>query len=761
MSKVSIRCKTNRSQSFLDFIQSVGDTKSKLEEEKIVFEEIKFLKSMFKGIEPYSNEMKEAILRALYCELLGYDVEFAHIHAIKLISSVYNEEKSIGYSASTTFLSPTHEFLYLMISNLQKDLKSTSYVELGIALEVVTNIMDSEISDVFVDEVIRLCESENSYVRKKALVASLALMQGANVWIPQSTLYRLALSDTDPQVMNVALSIMEVNVRLNPLAHADTIPSLLGIFRQILDHRLPHSYDFHRIPAPWMQIQIIRILRIFLQNSRAQRDECISVFKAVLKRSDIDLNIGIAVIYEVIRALCVIDAPRDILDHAALHASGWISSDDSNRVFIGIKALSSLVAVDPSFAMPHQDLLLDLWEDEDCSIRAKAVDLLCTMTNYGNVDLISEKLVEYLEKADDEGEQKMIVENLSRIINAYYHDAFWYVDIMIMVFIRGSKHIRPEAIHNFLEKLSQQNIQTEEFLNDEEKTDDALRLHAVRELYAILENCNQADPISKVAVWIFGEYSFLDSEIEGAAYIERICDIMNRKHLEAETKCWALMSSLKVIARDLSTAGLLRESINDLMQTDDEFLLGECIEAMATLNDENVLAALLSPKDFPRSDFWNEWLSPFIHEALEKGSKLFDESEVERLVVSEELIQSDAYQVVRQEDIASLAQDLTENLVLTSRVNKWSKEAISQGSTLKTIPVANNLKESTGKQSNEESLKETENVGRFSSDLVGHSVPSTLETERERFAHDIFHASSSRAKNTRYRTPLWRNDPLI
>lgn len=43
----------------------------------------------------------------------------------------------------------------------------------------------------------------------------------------------------------------------------DITPHLLGLQQNIVDHKFAKDYDYHRIPAPWLQISILRILGSF------------------------------------------------------------------------------------------------------------------------------------------------------------------------------------------------------------------------------------------------------------------------------------------------------------------------------------------------------------------------------------------------------------------------------------------------------------------------------------------------------------------
>jgi AP-4 complex subunit epsilon-1 len=49
-------------------------------------------------------------------------------------------------------------------------------------------------------------------------------------------------------------------VLADPHQYKDTTKRLAEILWNILEHKYPKEYDYHRIPAPWIQISLLQMM---------------------------------------------------------------------------------------------------------------------------------------------------------------------------------------------------------------------------------------------------------------------------------------------------------------------------------------------------------------------------------------------------------------------------------------------------------------------------------------------------------------------
>lgn len=69
-----------------------------------------------------------------------------------------------------------------------------------------------------------------------------------------------ALSDAEVPVIFGGVSVLKNLICQDPVSYKNLTPKLVEIFEKVMDHKYPPEYDYHKVPAPWIQIDLLQIL---------------------------------------------------------------------------------------------------------------------------------------------------------------------------------------------------------------------------------------------------------------------------------------------------------------------------------------------------------------------------------------------------------------------------------------------------------------------------------------------------------------------
>ena len=249
------------SKDFFDLVKAIGESKSKQQEANIIVEEVATLKKRMPEANVSKKKMKEFLIRLVYVEMLGHDASFGHIHAVNMTQQTTLQSKRVGYLASAVCLHAGHELTTLLVNTQRRDLKSSNYIEVCASLIAIPKLVNEEVLPALLPAVVALLEHPQEVVRKKAVMClhRFYQVQPACVADLGDTLRRV-LCDKDPAVMGASLYLLHDMAEANVASHKDLVPSFVSILKQITEHRLPSSFDYHRVPAPWIQIKLLKLL---------------------------------------------------------------------------------------------------------------------------------------------------------------------------------------------------------------------------------------------------------------------------------------------------------------------------------------------------------------------------------------------------------------------------------------------------------------------------------------------------------------------
>lgn len=365
------------SKDFFELVKSIGESKSKQEEDRIILEEISALKKKLHDPSLSKKKSKEFVVRMLYVEMLGHDASFGYIKAIELCASTSLIPKKCGYLVSALCLSPEHEFRFMLVNQMQRDMGSANHLEVCAGLSGVARLVTADMIPAVLNDVRKALTHEHEAVRKKAVMALHRFRQlDPDALAHLGDAIRRTLCDRDPAVMGAALCLFHDLVRARPADYKDLVASFVSILKQVVEHRLPRDYDYHRMPAPWIQMRLLRVLALLGYGDQVASEGMYEVLLEVMRRADSGINVGYALVYEGVRTVTRIYPNATLLDAAAASIGRFLSSENHNLKYVGVTGLALIVKDHPKYALDHQMAVVDCLEDPDETLKRKTLDLL-------------------------------------------------------------------------------------------------------------------------------------------------------------------------------------------------------------------------------------------------------------------------------------------------------------------------------------------------------------------------------------------------
>ncbi|KAF1335686.1 Ap-4 complex subunit epsilon, partial [Globisporangium splendens] len=621
------------SKDFFELVKSIGESKSKQEEDRIIIHEVAQLKRKLSEVTTTSSssgsqvnkKKKEFLIRLMYVEMLGHDASFGYIKAVEMTASTNLMQKRVGYLTCSLVLSPTHEFRFMIINQLQRDLQSSNHLEVCSALMAVCKLVTVEMIPAVQPMILDLLRHDAELVRKKAVMAVHRFHQLNPESIGDTgDALRRTLCDRDPSVMGAALCILHDLALVNPSDYKDLVPSFVSILKQITEHRLPREFDYHRIPAPWIQIRLLKILALLGQADQQTSEGMYEVLHDVMRRADTGINVGYAIIYECVRTVTTIYPNSTLLDAAAASISRFISSDNHNLKYLGVTGLAAIVKDHPRYAAAHQMAVIDCLEDPDETLKRKTLDLLYRMTNPVNVEFISDKLTQFLRDASDVFLRTELVSRITQCAERYAPSNAWYIQTMTNVFELGGDLVRPEVAHNLLRLIA-------EGSGEDEDQDMELRRDAVDTYLDLLERPVLPDILVCTMAWTLGEYGYLSEAMELEEICERLCELVDRPfEQEDTTRGYVLTAVTKITAQMGHTIEIADAMMHKYKTSRSTDLQQRCFEYLAVTKNLGLMADVF-PEDASCEDIEVDpnlsFLSAFVDKAVAQGAPRYDPPE--------------------------------------------------------------------------------------------------------------------------------------
>ncbi|XP_051000520.1 AP-4 complex subunit epsilon-1 isoform X2 [Acomys russatus] len=416
------------------------------------------------------------------------------------------------------------------------------------ALTVVSQIFPREMIPAVLPLIEDKLQHSKEIIRRKAVLALYKFYLIAPNQVQHiHTKFRKALCDRDVGVMAASLHIYLRMIKENSSGYKELTESFVTILKQVVGGKLPVEFSYHSVPAPWLQIQLLRILGLLGKDDQRTSELMYDVLDESLRRAELNHNVTYAILFECVHTIYSIYPKSELLEKAVKCIGKFVLSPKINLKYLGLKALTYVIQQDPSLALQHQITIIECLDHPDPIIKRETLELLYRITNAQNVTVIVQKMLEYLHQSKEEYIIINLVGKIAELAEKYAPDNVWFIQTMNAVFSVGGDVMHPDILSNFLRLLA------EGF--DDETEDQQLRVYAVQSYLTLLDMENTLYPqrFLQVMSWVLGEYSHLLDKESPEEVISRLYKLLMSDSISSETKAWLMAAVTKLTPQALSS----------------------------------------------------------------------------------------------------------------------------------------------------------------------------------------------------------------
>jgi AP-1 complex subunit gamma-1 len=429
--------------------------------------------------------------------MLGYPTHFGQVECLKLIAGASFPEKRIGYLGLMLLLDEKQEVLMLVTNSLKNDLNHRSHYIVGLALCTLGNISSAEMARDLAGEVEKLLASSNPYVRKKACLCAIRICQRCPDLIDGfAEKGKILLSDRNHGVLLSALTMCQVLCELDPATtekfRSSATPLVRTLKSLLLSGYVP-EYDVSGITDPFLQVRILRFLRILGTGNRNVSEVMNDILAQVATNTETNRTAGCAILYEAVMTIMSIESESGLRILAINILGRFLSNRDNNLRYVALHTLAVVVNADMQAVQRHRNTIVDCLKDPDISIRRRALDLVYLLINKSNVRMLVRELINYLVLTDVEFKPDLTAK-ICIAVERYAPNKRWQVDTVVRVLFLAGMYMTEDIPESLILLIA----------NTPE-----MYAYSVQKLYMVLIDDIYQQNLARVACWCIGEYGEL------------------------------------------------------------------------------------------------------------------------------------------------------------------------------------------------------------------------------------------------------------
>jgi AP-1 complex subunit gamma-1 len=449
---------------------------------------------------------------------------------MKLTASPHFPEKRIGYLGMLLLLSENAEVLMLSTNALKSDLTSENKFIAGLALCAIGNLATADMSRDLAPEVDKHLKSNLPYLRKKASLAMARCLAKCPDMV-EDFVDRIVslLKDRTHGVLVTVVQLMTQVLIIDyrtaeeegedpfdtPCRNAflKVVPVLVRMLRNMLGSGYSTDYEVSGIVDPFLQVQILSLLRLLGANNERASEEMNDVLAQVATNTETAKNAGNAILYECVQTIMGIES-EDGLRVLAVNILGrFLLNRDNNIRYVALntlarciveqkqtgrddEAMAAVAEGEANNAMSalqrHRTTVVECLKDPDISIRQRALELIYHLVNETNVETLTAELLNYLVLCPREHKSD-ICTRILKVVDRFSPDDRWRVDTLITTLTIAGREATLD-------------VQSATIIYISRASSDIHAFATHKLLKAIRDDDGSQSGLLAVAVWCIGEY---------------------------------------------------------------------------------------------------------------------------------------------------------------------------------------------------------------------------------------------------------------
>uniref|UniRef100_A0A8C0Q3E4 AP-1 complex subunit gamma n=4 Tax=Canis lupus familiaris TaxID=9615 RepID=A0A8C0Q3E4_CANLF len=488
------------SRKLQDLIEEIRGAKTQAQEREVIQKECAHIRASFRDGDPLHRHRQLAKL--LYVHMLGYPAHFGQMECLKLIASPRFTDKRVGYLGAMLLLDERQDAHLLITNSIKNDLNQGIQVVQGLALCTLSTVGSAEMCRDLATEVEKLLLQPGSYVRKKAVLTAVHMIRKvpelSNIFLPPCA---QLLHERHHGILLGTITLITELCERSPAAlkhFQKVVPQLVQILRTLVTTGYSTEHSISGVSDPFLQVQILRLLRILGRNHEESSDTMNDLLAQVATNTDTSRNAGNAVLFETVLTIMDIRSATGLRVLAVNILGRFLLNSDKNIRYVALTSLLRMVQSDHSAVQRHRPTVVECLREVDASLSRRALELSLALVNSSNVRAMTQELQSFLESCSPD----LRADCASGILLAAERFAptkRWHIDTILRVLTTAGTHVRDDAVANLTQLIG-----------------GAQELHAysVRRLYSALAEDISQQPLVQVAAWCIGEYG--DLLLEGS-----------------------------------------------------------------------------------------------------------------------------------------------------------------------------------------------------------------------------------------------------